>query len=84
MFALLCFVLTVMASPFESKSRLEAENMVLWHQLNVLRRKTQGRIWLMNSDRWFFVHSKSLQATAARQVSIAMARKPRCVDAEVR
>jgi hypothetical protein len=27
MFALLCFVLAVMASPFKSKSRLEAENM---------------------------------------------------------
>jgi hypothetical protein len=55
MFALLCFVLAVMASPFKSKSRLEAENMVLRHQLNVLRRKTQGRIWLTSSDRWFFV-----------------------------
>jgi hypothetical protein len=55
MFALLCFVLAVMASPFKSKSRLEAENMVLRHQLNVLRRKVQGRILLTNSDRWFFV-----------------------------
>src|SRR5258708_24694779 len=55
MFALLCFVLAVMASPFKSKSRLGAENMVLRHQLNVLRRKAQGRIWLPNSDRWFFV-----------------------------
>jgi endonuclease YncB( thermonuclease family) len=26
MFALLCFVLAVLASPFKSKSRLEAEN----------------------------------------------------------
>jgi hypothetical protein len=55
MFALLCFVLAVMASPFKSKSRLEAENMVLRHQLNVLRRKVRGRILLTNSDRWFFV-----------------------------
>jgi hypothetical protein len=55
MFALLRFVLAVMASPFKSKIRLEAENMVLRHQLNVLRRKTRGRIWLTNSDRWFFV-----------------------------
>ena len=55
MFALFCFVLAVMASPFKSKSRLGAENMVLRHQLNVLRRKAQGRIWLTNSDRWFFV-----------------------------
>ena len=55
MFALLCFVLAVLASPFKSKSRLGAENMVLRHQLNVLRRKAQGRIWLTNNDRWFFV-----------------------------
>ena len=55
MFSLLCFVLAAMASPFKSKSRLEAENTVLRHQLNVLRRKTQGRVWLTNNDRWFFV-----------------------------
>jgi hypothetical protein len=36
---LLCFVLGVLASPFKSKLRLEAENAVLRHQLNVLRRR---------------------------------------------
>src|SRR5260370_20718299 len=55
MFALLCFVLAILASPFKSKSRLEAENMALRHQLNVLRRKVRGRVWLTNNDRWFFV-----------------------------
>jgi transposase InsO family protein len=55
MFALLCFVLAVLASSFKSKSRLEAENMALRHQLNVLRRKVRGRVWLTNDDRWFFV-----------------------------
>ena len=39
MFALLCFVLAVLASPFKSKSRLEAENTALRHQLIILRRK---------------------------------------------
>jgi transposase InsO family protein len=33
MIALICFVLAVLASPFKSKSRLEAENAVLRHQL---------------------------------------------------
>src|SRR3954453_2677998 len=33
MIGLLCFVLAVLASPFKSKSRLEAENAVLRHQL---------------------------------------------------
>ena len=36
MIALICFVLAVLASPFKSKSRLEAENAVLRHQLIVL------------------------------------------------
>jgi hypothetical protein len=55
MFALLCFVLAVLASPFKSKSRLEAENASLRHQLIVLRRKVPGRVQLTNRDRWFFV-----------------------------
>jgi len=55
MIALLCFVLTILASPFKSKSRLEAENAALRHQLIVLRRKVQGRIQLTNSDRLFFI-----------------------------
>jgi hypothetical protein len=29
--------------------------MALRHQLNVLRRKVRGRVWLTNNDRWFFV-----------------------------
>ncbi len=55
MFALLCFVLAVLASPFKSKSRLEAENAALRHQLIVLRRKVRGRPQLTSNDRWFFI-----------------------------
>jgi hypothetical protein len=55
MIALVCFVLAVLASPFKSKSRLEAENAALRHQLIVLGRKVEGRAQLTNSDRWFFV-----------------------------
>src|SRR5471032_821428 len=55
MFSLFCFVLAVLASPFKSKSRLEAENAVLRHQLIVLRRKVQGRIRLRNNDRWILI-----------------------------
>jgi hypothetical protein len=51
MIALLCFVLAVLVSPFKSKSRLEAENAALRHQLIVLRRKVHSRVRLMNSDR---------------------------------
>jgi hypothetical protein len=55
MIAPICFVLAVQTSPFKSKSRLEAENAVLRHQLIVLRRKVRGRARLSNNDRWFFV-----------------------------
>jgi transposase InsO family protein len=55
MIGLLCFVLAVLASPFKSKLRLEAENAVLRHQLIVLRRSLHGRVRLTNHDRWFLI-----------------------------
>ena len=55
MTALIRFVLAILASPFKSKSGLEAENAALRQQLVVLRRKVKGRPRLTNSDRWFFV-----------------------------
>ena len=55
MIALLRFILAVLASPFKSRSRLEAENAALRHQLIVLRRKVQGRVRLTNNDRWFLI-----------------------------
>src|ERR1700679_3983456 len=55
MIALIYFVLAVLASPFKSNIRLEAENAVLRHQVIVLRRKLKGRVRLTNNDRWFFV-----------------------------
>ena len=55
MIGLLCFVVAVLASPFKSKIRLEAENAALRHQLVVLRRQLKGRARLTSNDRWFFV-----------------------------
>ena len=55
MIELLCFILAVLASPFKSNTRLEAENAALRHQLIVLRRKVKGRAHLTNNDRWFFI-----------------------------
>jgi|SRR2546427_3914009 len=55
MIGLLCFALAVLASPFKSKLRLEAENALLRHQLIVLRRRPHGRVRLMNPDRLFFI-----------------------------
>src|SRR6202043_3636875 len=55
MIGLLSFALAVLASPFKSKLRLEAENAVLRHQLIVLRRRGRGRAQPTNNDRWFLV-----------------------------
>src|ERR1700738_1408002 len=55
MIGLFCFVLAVLASPFKSKSRLEAENAVLRHQLIVLQRRVRGQTRSTNNDRWFLV-----------------------------
>jgi hypothetical protein len=55
MIGLFCFVLAVLASPFKSKVRLEAENAMLRHQLIVLRRRLHGGVRLTNHDRWFLI-----------------------------
>ena len=55
MIALLCFLLTLFASLFKSKSRLEAENAALRHQLIVLQRRMRGRVHLTSGDRLFLV-----------------------------
>jgi hypothetical protein len=48
-------ILAVLASPFKSKVRLQAENAVLRHQLIVVRRRLPGRVRLTNHDRWFLI-----------------------------
>src|SRR5437773_5095802 len=55
MIALFCLFLTLSVSPFKSKSRLEAENAALRHQLIVLQRRVRGRVQLTNGDRLFLV-----------------------------
>jgi hypothetical protein len=42
MIALFCFFLALFASPLKSKSRLEAENAALRHQLIILRREVRS------------------------------------------
>src|SRR5258706_11919314 len=55
MIGLFCFALAVLASPFKSELRLQAENAVLRHQLIVLRRSLHGRVRFTNHDRWFLI-----------------------------
>jgi transposase InsO family protein len=55
MVALLFLLLNLLASPFKSTSRLEAENAALRQQVAVLQRNSRGRLELTNGDRMFFV-----------------------------
>ena len=55
MVALIFLCLNLVASLFKSKTRLEAENAALRHQLTVLQRKIRGRVQFTNSDRLFFI-----------------------------
>ena len=52
---LLKLILGVLASLFRSRARLEAENLVLRQQINVLRRRMPKRPDLNNTDRVLFV-----------------------------
>jgi transposase InsO family protein len=70
MIALLCLFLTLFASPFKSKSRLEAENAALRHQLTVLRRRLRGRVQLTNGDRLFFVQLYRWFPSVLRAITI--------------
>src|ERR1700722_12538797 len=65
MIGLLCFVLAVLASPLKSKLRPEAENAMLRHQLNAVRRRLLGRVQLTNNDRRFFIQLVSLASINA-------------------
>src|SRR5438093_11481464 len=70
MIALLCFFLTLFASPFKSKSRLEAENAALRHQLIVLQRTVRGRVQFTNGDRSFLVQPYRWFPSILRAITI--------------
>src|SRR6202035_294691 len=55
MIAFLSLFLRVLVSPFKTKARLEAEIVLLRHQLNVLRRRVPSRPKLAVADRLLFV-----------------------------
>jgi hypothetical protein len=52
---LLKLILGVLASLFRSRAKLEAENLVLRQQINVLRRRAPKRPHFNNTDRFLFV-----------------------------
>ena len=55
MIDLLELIFTVLASLFKSRAELEAENLLLRQQVNVLRRRMLKRPALTNVDRLLFV-----------------------------
>src|SRR5262245_20430504 len=55
MLGMLELVLYWLGSLVKSRHRLEAENLALRHQVNILRRRVSRRLWLSNADRLAFV-----------------------------
>ena len=55
MIAFLILFLHVLVSPFRTRARLEAEIVLLRHQLNVLRRRIPSKPRLSAVDRLLFV-----------------------------
>src|SRR5258708_4638782 len=72
MAALIFLLLNLAASLFKSKSRLEAENAALRHQLIVLQRKLRGRVQFTNSDRLFFIQLYRWCSTDSAAVGTAL------------
>ena len=52
---LLELILAILASPFKSRAELQAENLILRQQINVLSRRMPKRPALTNVDRFLFV-----------------------------
>ena len=52
---LLKLIFGVLASLFRSRAELEAENLILRQQINVLRRRMLKRPDLNNTDRFMFI-----------------------------
>jgi hypothetical protein len=59
-----------LASLVKSRRRLEAENLVLRHQVNILRRRASRHLWLSNADRMAFVWLYRLCPSVVEAVSV--------------
>ena len=70
MFEFLSLVLHVLASPFKTRARLEAEFVMLRHQLNVLRRRVRSKPKLSVADRLLFVWLYRLFPSVLNAVAI--------------
>src|SRR3981189_479081 len=70
MIAFLILFLHVLVSPFRTRVRLEAEIVLLRHQLNVLRRRVPSKPKLAVADRLLFVWLHSLFPSVLNAITI--------------
>ena len=70
MIAVLSLLLHIVVSPFRTKARLEAEIVLLRHQLNVLRRRIPSKPKLAVVDRLLFVWLYRLFPSVLNAVTI--------------
>src|SRR5260370_11652804 len=70
MIALLGLVRHVLVSPFKTQARLEAEIIMLRHQLNVLRRRVPSKPKLATADRLLFIGLYRLFPSVLNAVAI--------------
>jgi hypothetical protein len=70
MIALLSLVLHVVVSPFKTRAQLEAEIVLLRHQLNVLRRRVPSKPKLAVADRLLLVWLYRLFPSVLNAVTI--------------
>ena len=70
MIAFLSLLLQVVVSPFKTRARLEAEIIMLRHQLNVLRRRFPSNPKLVVADRLLFVWLYRLFPSVLNAVTI--------------
>ena len=70
MIAFLSLVLHIVVSPFKTQARLEAEIIMLRHQLNVLRRRGPSKPKLAVADRLLFVWFYRLLPSTLNAITI--------------
>jgi hypothetical protein len=70
MIAFLILSLHVLVSPFRTRARLEAEIVLLRHQLNVLRRRVPSKPKLTVADRLLFVWFHRLFPSVLNAITI--------------
>ena len=70
MIAFLILFLHVLVSPFRTRARLEAEILLLRHQLNVLRRRVPSKPKLAAADRLLFVWLHRLFPSVLNAITI--------------